>query len=110
MCRGPRCPPGTRPSPVAREAQDPKPGQGQVTQHHPPGDCQGGSPDGAHHTHPPPSTAPAHCREQTAVWAGCALSPFLEGMGEPGGPATSVREKTGPLVMCPKDTQDGAAA
>lgn len=57
---------------------------------------------------PPPTTAPDHCRQQRAVWVGCALSPFLEGTGEPGGPATSLRGNTGPLVMCPKDTQDGA--
>ena len=97
MCRGPRCPPGAGPSRVAREAQDPEAGQlpGAVPRRCPP------------HL-PPPSTAPDHCRQQRAVWGGCAPSPFLEGMGEPGGPATSLRGNTGPLVMCLKDTQDGA--
>lgn len=44
MCRGPHCPPGAGPSPVAREAQDPEAGT--------PGRCRGASRDGAHHTRP----------------------------------------------------------
>ena len=107
MCQGPRCPPGARPSPVAREAQGPEAGTGKGDPAPPLRGLPGGSHNGAHHTHPPPTTAPAHCPEQTAVWAGCALSPFLEGLGEPGAPATSLKVKTGPLVMCP-GTQDGA--
>lgn len=88
--------PGPGPPLCPEKRRAPRLGQGKVTRHHPPGACQGG-PTAV------PTTPTPHCPEQTAVWARCAL----EGMGEPGDPATSLKVKTGPLVMCP-DTQDGA--